>query len=186
VRDLAVALQPVAGRLRPAARRLAGLDAALEPLGREAAPVVRSQLRPLVREARPLVRDAQPAVSDLAASAPSVTRAGAVANHLLNLLGYNPGGREGPGAADRQEGMLFWLAWLNHDANAIFASADAHGPFRPLANTGTCGTLNGLAQALGHGDPLTGIALYGLQGVFTDPRVCGQTPQGAAVRRRAR
>jgi phospholipid/cholesterol/gamma-HCH transport system substrate-binding protein len=185
VRRLAVALRPAAQRLRPAARRLTGLDRALEPLGRQATPVVRGQLRPFVREARPLIRDARPAVTDLAASTPAITRAGDVANHLLNLLAYNPRGREGPGAPDRQEGMLFWLAWLDHDAVALFSTADAHGPFRPLANIGGCGTLNGLAQALGRGDALTGIALYGLQGVFTDPRVCGQTPQGAAIRRQA-
>ena len=33
-------------------------------------------------------------------------------NRLFNMLGFNPGGREGPEKADRQEGYLFWLAWL--------------------------------------------------------------------------
>ena len=39
-------------------------------------------------------------------------------NHFLNLLGYNPNGKEGPDKAARQEGYLFWLAWLNHSATA--------------------------------------------------------------------
>jgi phospholipid/cholesterol/gamma-HCH transport system substrate-binding protein len=185
VRRLALALGPAATRLRPAARHLAGLDRALEPLGREATPVVRRDLRPFVREARPLVRAARPAARDLAEATPQVTRTGTVVNHLLNLLGYNPKGREGPGVPDRQEGMLYWLAWLDHDADAIFATADAHGPFRPLAEQATCATMMGLAQALGRGDPLTGIALQGWQGIFTDPRVCGSAPEGARVRREA-
>jgi phospholipid/cholesterol/gamma-HCH transport system substrate-binding protein len=185
VRELSVALKPAAVRLRPPARRLLGLDRALEPLGREATPIVRDQLRPLVREARPLVRDARPAVTDLAAATPSVTRAGTVANKLLDLLGYNPNGREGPGDPAREEGMLFWLAWLNHNADALFASGDAHGPLRPLAHAGSCGALNGVAQALGGGDQLTGTVLTGLQGVFSDPRVCGGTAQGRALQRKA-
>ena len=185
VRGLATELEPAAARLRPPARRLVGLDRALGPLGREATPIVRDRLRPFVREARPLLRDARPAVTDLGASTPDVTRAGNVANKLLNLLAFNPGGREGPGDPARQEGMLFWLGWLNHNANALFASGDAHGPLRPLAHAGTCGALNGVAQALGGGDPLTGTVLTGLQGVFSDGRVCGQTAQARALRREA-
>ena len=39
-------------------------------------------------------------------------------NRLLNMLAYNP-----PGGSE--EGYLFWLTWLNHNANAVF-----HGPGR--------------------------------------------------------
>jgi len=53
-------------------------------------------------------------------------------NHFLNLLGYNPGGKEGPDKATRQEGYLFWLAWLNHSATALFSNSDANGVFRPV------------------------------------------------------
>jgi phospholipid/cholesterol/gamma-HCH transport system substrate-binding protein len=131
------------------------------------------------------VRDARPAVRELADATPYVTRAGAIANKLLNLLAYNPNGREGPEVLGREEGMLFWLGWLNHNANAIFANSDAHGPLRPLAHMGSCGVLIGLAQALGGGDAVTGTALHGLQGVFTDPRVCGGTPAAQTLVRKA-
>jgi hypothetical protein len=43
--------------------------------------------------------------------------------------------------ANRDEGLLFWLAWLGHNGNSVFGSADAHGPFRALTQTTTCTTI---------------------------------------------
>ena len=48
------------------------------------------------------------------------------------MVGYNPNGREGPDVAGRDEGFLFWLAWLHHNGAALFSSSDANGPFRPV------------------------------------------------------
>ena len=47
---------------------------------------------------------------------PDLTQHVRALNHFFNLLAYNPNGTEGPDKADRQEGYLFWLAWV-----------DAHG-----------------------------------------------------------
>jgi phospholipid/cholesterol/gamma-HCH transport system substrate-binding protein len=44
---------------------------------------------------------------------------------LFNELAYNP-----PGNGVGQEGYLFWLAWANHDANAVFSTQDAMGSIR--------------------------------------------------------
>ena len=68
-------------------------------------------------------------------------------NHFLNLLGYNPNGREGADNAARQEGYLFWLAWLNHAATQLFSSSDAHGTFRPVTIAAPCATLQQVLQA---------------------------------------
>ena len=43
-------------------------------------------------------------------------------NHLFNLVGYNPNGREGPDKAGRDEGYLFWIAWLQHNGAALFST----------------------------------------------------------------
>ena len=53
-------------------------------------------------------------------------------NHLFNMLGYNPNGREGPTTAGREEGYLFWLAWLDHTATRCSPPSDANGSFRPV------------------------------------------------------
>ena len=177
VESFATALRPAATHLLPAVRRLPRASAALEPLAREATPVVKGSLRPFARQARPVVSTLRPAADQLSHSAKWLTQSGTVLNDLLDMAGYNEAGRQGPEVKGRVPGYLYWLAWLNHDAIALFSTGDAHGDFRPLVENAPCASLQGLAQALGQGDPLVGVALHGLQGVFTDPRVCGSTQQ---------
>ena len=62
-------------------------------------------------------------------------------NHLFNLVGYNPNGREDPSKDSREEGYLFWIAWLQHNGAALFSTSDANGPFRPVTLGGTCSVL---------------------------------------------
>jgi phospholipid/cholesterol/gamma-HCH transport system substrate-binding protein len=142
VQRFAHLLGPTAAKLRPAARALRGANAAVIPFAREITPVLRGDIRPFVREARPLVRELRPASGRLATATPHLTGSFVRLNHLFNLLAYNPGGREGPekGAA-RQEGYLFWVAWLDHMATQLFSDADAHGTFRPTTAGGTCRTI---------------------------------------------
>jgi phospholipid/cholesterol/gamma-HCH transport system substrate-binding protein len=142
VEAFARVLRPTAAKLRPAARALKGANDAVIPFAREIAPVLRADIRPFVRESRPLVRDLRPASRSLAQATPDLTGSFVRLNHLFNLLALNPGGREGPdkGAA-RQEGYLFWVAWLNHMGALLFANADAHGTFRPTTAGGTCQTI---------------------------------------------
>lgn len=176
VQDFAEVLGPSVERLRPAVRKLDAANAAVTPFARASAPVVAEEIRPFVREARPLVRDLRPASKDLATATPDLKRSFDVLNSLFNLLGYNKDGREGPADRDRDEGYLFWLAWAGHNAGAVFATADAHGSLRPVTQQGNCTTLKAIIEEEGHGNPLAGIALRGLEGVFTDPRLCGEAP----------
>ena len=112
-----------------------------------ATPQLRKSIRPFVRESRPLVRDLRPVSKRLSKAAPDLTQVFFRFNHFLNLLGYNPNGREGTGDANRQEGYLFWLAWLNHAATQLFSSSDAHGTFRPVTIATPCATLQQVLQA---------------------------------------
>src|SRR4029079_279314 len=107
-------LAPTTEKLRPAARALAPANEAVRPFAKEATPAPRKSITPFVRESRPLVRDLKPVSTRAAAAAPNLTQVFLRFNHFLNLLGYNPGGKEGPDKATRQEGYLFWLAWLTH------------------------------------------------------------------------
>ena len=54
-------------------------------------------------------------------------------NTLLNTLAFNP-----PGGSE--EGYLFWLTWLNHNANSVFLAQDATGPLRRGIVLNSCGT----------------------------------------------
>jgi phospholipid/cholesterol/gamma-HCH transport system substrate-binding protein len=164
----ATLLGPTAERLRPAARALAPANDAVRPLAREAAPLLRDDIRPFVRETRPVVRDLKPAAGNLADATPALARAFVRVNHLLNLAAHNPNGREDPDNAARQEGYLFWAAWLQHMATQLFSNADAHGTFRPVTVAAPCATI----EQLVHEQPELEF-LQMLTPILTDSAACG-------------
>jgi phospholipid/cholesterol/gamma-HCH transport system substrate-binding protein len=156
-------------RLRPAVRSLNTANLATIPFAKSAAPIVRDKVRPFVRELGPLVTKLGPAAKNLATATPNLKGVFTVLNHLFNMAGYNPNGTEAPGVAGRDEGFLYWLAWLNHDGGALFSSSDANGPFRPVTFVAHCSTLKQIASEEG------ADAVYSL--VFSKPvfdsGVCG-------------
>jgi phospholipid/cholesterol/gamma-HCH transport system substrate-binding protein len=166
VQRFAEVLRPAAVHLQPAVKALDRANGAVTPFATEATPIVRDQVRPFVRDARPVVRSAKTPVSELSQATPDLTRSFNVLNHFLNEVAYNPNGREGPSVDGREEGYLFWAAWLQHNGAAIFSTSDANGPFRPVTLGGTCGVLRSLA---GESPPLNQVLLPAL----TDPKICG-------------
>jgi phospholipid/cholesterol/gamma-HCH transport system substrate-binding protein len=166
VERFARVLRPTADDLRPPMKALDRANAQVKPLAEEATPIVAGQVRPFVRDARPLVRSLNAPAQNLAASTPDLTRTFTVLNHFLNLAAYNEGGRQGPDVAGRDEGYLFWLAWLQHNGAALFSSSDANGPFRPVTLGGTCTVLKELT---GDNPPLD--LLY--QPALLNRKVCG-------------
>jgi phospholipid/cholesterol/gamma-HCH transport system substrate-binding protein len=171
VERLARVLGPASESLRPAARALGRSQVALRPLAREATPVLRGRIRPFVREARPLVRDLRPAARDLARSTPDLRRSFRVFNRFFNMAAYNQRGREGPDVPGRHEGYLFWLGWVPHQTANLFATADAHGPFRPSLVSASCQTFRGLIA-----DRPELEFLMNLTPLLTNPNLCGDTP----------
>jgi phospholipid/cholesterol/gamma-HCH transport system substrate-binding protein len=167
VETFAGILRPSLERLSPAVAKLDDANRALTPLAREATPVVRDEVRPFVREARPLVRDLRPAARNLAGSTPDLTRSFVVLNHLFNMLGYNEAGRQGPENSRRDEGYLFWIAWLGHNGGTLFSSAGSTGILRPVAAQVTCSSVR---QTIAD-EPELGF-LQNLTGALFDPRVC--------------
>jgi phospholipid/cholesterol/gamma-HCH transport system substrate-binding protein len=167
VEDMARVLGPTVERLRPAVRQLDRTNRALTPFQRETTPIIRDQIRPFVREARPVIRDLRPPVRDLNDALPPLTRSFRGLNHIFNTLAFNKDGREPPEKRDRDEGFLFYWAWVSHQSNNIFSMQDAHGPFRPLTVGGTCGTLRAMAQ-----QNQAAEFLFGLTAPLTDPTLC--------------
>jgi phospholipid/cholesterol/gamma-HCH transport system substrate-binding protein len=166
VQRLADVLGPATTRLRPAVRALNDANQQITPFAKEAAPILQSAIRPFVRDARPVVRSLKPASRNLAKATPDLTRSFTVLNHLFNMVGFNPGGREGPDVAKRDEGFLFWIAWLDHNGTALFSSSDANGTLRPITLGANCSTL----KQTGDANPPLGMILAP---ALSDPNVCG-------------
>ena len=169
VQKFADVLGPTAQRLVPVARALPDANAAVIPLAKEATPLIRNDIRPFVREARPVVRSLKPSTKQLADATPPLTRAFKQVNALFNMLAFNPGGREGP-SANRQEGYLFWLAWLQHAGIQLFSTSDAHGVLRPVTLGSPCAAVKQIVTE----QPELNY-LENLVGILTDPHACGST-----------
>jgi phospholipid/cholesterol/gamma-HCH transport system substrate-binding protein len=168
VERYATLLGPTAEKLRPAARALAPANEAVQPLAREVTPLLRDDIRPFVREARPVARDLRPAAHNLAKATPALTKTFVALNHFLNLASYNPNGQEDPNNPARQEGYLFWAAWVQHMATQLFSSSDANGVFRPVTIAAPCATI----EQIVHEEPeLEFLAM--LTPILTDSAACG-------------
>jgi phospholipid/cholesterol/gamma-HCH transport system substrate-binding protein len=169
VQGFAEILGPTAEKLRPAARALDPANKAVIPFAKEATPQLENDIRPFVRELRPLARDLRPAATNLAKSAPDLTGVFGTLNSFLNMVAYNPEGREAPDKASRQEGFLFWLAWVNHEALNLFSSADAHGTFRPVTLGAPCQTIRQIVDERPEFE-----FLAGLSAILADSEACAK------------
>jgi phospholipid/cholesterol/gamma-HCH transport system substrate-binding protein len=169
-------LGPAAESLRPAFRRLAPANEQLIPLATEGTPIVRDRIRPFARIARPYTRDLGQGAGGLQRAAPDLTEAFGEINRLLNMAAYNKDGAEGLTGdlskdAKREEGYLYWIGWLSHNANSVFSTADASGVLRKIFIQGTCTSL--LSSIIGN-DPALG-ELLNLNDVLADPGICPET-----------
>ena len=166
VKTLADVLGPAVTKLRPTVRALDSANKAVTPFAKEAAPILRTEIRPFIRDARPVVRDLKPASKNLKTATPDLTRTFTVLNHLFNMVGFNPNGKEGPDVANRDEGFLFWIAWLDHNGASLFSSSDANGPFRPVTLGAPCSVL----KQFGDENPQIGMIF---SPALLVPKICG-------------
>lgn len=177
-RDFAEELGPATSALVPVLQELDASNPAVRRLAREGRPIVADEIRPFARAARPVVGDLRPAVTGLAGAFPELRRDLRVLNRFFNMLAFNPGGPEAPGAsADREEGYLFWLAWVAHQTINLINVDDGNGPMRPIFLTGSCTTLQTFIEAEGAGAALAEVGLN-LSAVFAN--LCG-SEEGAAT-----
>jgi phospholipid/cholesterol/gamma-HCH transport system substrate-binding protein len=173
VTSFAQLLAPTSRNLLPAVRAIPAANAALTGLALPSTPIVRTQIRPFVVAARPLVRNLRPAAINLAAATPNLTRTFTVLNHLVNMLGYNPGNVE--------HGYLWWLAWLDHNARTLFSVQDANGDFRPLFLQASCATYTQVINSLNQAAGGTGSEFEGLLNLTPLLTTAGVCPTQAAA-----
>ena len=131
-------LGPTAKSLRPFARRTGAVSGALNRLAKDATPAIQSQIRPFVRTARQPVRDLGVAAHNYVASIPRLNSIVDSVNGVANEAAYNPRGREPAGTPGRDEGYLYWIAWLAQHGETIFGAQDANGLFRRIYLTASC------------------------------------------------
>ncbi len=172
VNELGQALPPGLNAMRPAVRQLNETNKQVRPFALEAAPILKKRIRPFVRAARPYVKTVRPAARDLAKASPDLRESFHELNRFFNMLAYNPGGREklsGNFEQDRarDEGFLFWLAWVSQNSVSVFSTADAQGPFRRFLLSATCTTLLGLRNE----EPAREV-IMGVGDLLSDPGLC--------------
>jgi phospholipid/cholesterol/gamma-HCH transport system substrate-binding protein len=181
---LADRMGPAFESLRAPFSKLDEANAAVLPFAREAAPILQKQVRPFARAAQPFQRNLGAASKDLAEANPDLTTAFRGLNRLFDIGAYNPGGTEGisegcetKGACTRaerarNEGYLYWLAWVGQNTVSLFSTADALGPIRRayLLNL-NCGVFTSGAKEAGMPEAeADGLGkMFGRMGVCSAP-----------------
>ncbi|MGH2761170.1 MAG: MlaD family protein [Thermoleophilaceae bacterium] len=151
VREFAPVLRSSLQSLREPIRKLDETNEAVTPFLRETRPILRDEIRPFVRAARPFTDDLRLAARDVSRATPDLTATFEELNRFFNMGAYNPGGAEGlegKSVADqraRQEGFLYWLAWVSQNTNSLFSTADGQGPWRRVT---ICGVPAAVIQGL--------------------------------------
>ena len=142
VQQFAPVLRSSLESLRKPIRKLPATNAAVIPFLKQTEPVIRTQIRPFVRAARPWTDDLRLAAKGTAQAMPDLQRSFGELNRFFNIGAYNPGGAEGLDGKSiseqrqRQEGFLYWLAWVSQNGSSLFSSADGQGPWRRVTICG--------------------------------------------------
>ena len=95
-----------------------------------------------MRAARPWTDDLRLAAQGTSKAMPDLKRSFGELNRFFNIGAYNPGGAEGLDGKSisqqrqRQEGFLYWLAWVSQNGSSLFSSADGQGPWRRVTICG--------------------------------------------------
>jgi phospholipid/cholesterol/gamma-HCH transport system substrate-binding protein len=155
VREFAPVLRTSLESLREPFRKLDETNEAVIPFLEETQPVIRDEIRPFVRAARPWTGDLRLAARDTARATPDLRRSFRELNRFFNMGAYNPGGAESldgmsiPEQRERQEGYLYWLAWVAQNGSSLFSSADGQGPWRRVTICGVpAAVITGLVQGV--------------------------------------
>jgi phospholipid/cholesterol/gamma-HCH transport system substrate-binding protein len=142
VREFAPVLRSSLESLRKPIRKLEGTNAVVTPFLRATEPNIREEIRPFVRAARPWTNDLRHAAAGTAKATPDLRKSFGELNRFFNIGAFNPGGAEGLDGLSitqqrqRQEGLLYWLAWAAHNGTSLFSTADGQGPWRRVTICG--------------------------------------------------
>ena len=142
--EFAKILGPTFNSLRPFARNLPELNESNIQLAESSTPVVRDQIRPFVRAARGPLPDLRKAAGRFGEATPHLETTFSKLNRLANMAAYNPNGAEPSGTPARDEGYLYWGAWLGHNTASVYSAGDGNGYYRRIYLSMGCDQLNDL------------------------------------------
>ena len=173
VQEFAPVLRSSLESLREPIKKLPETNEAVIPFLRETEPVIRTQIRPFVRAARPWTDDLRLAAEGTSKAMPDLKKSFGELNRFFNIGAYNPGGAEGLDGKSisqqrqRQEGFLYWLAWVSQNGSSLFSSADGQGPWRRVTICGlpaaaVTGIVNGVLEDVGASNPALADELTGI------------------------
>jgi phospholipid/cholesterol/gamma-HCH transport system substrate-binding protein len=172
----AAVLGPSFDSLRPFARNLPELNASTKSLADSATPVLQNEIRPFVRAARKPVPDLRTAARRFNAATPGLTTVANKINRLGNMAAFNPNGAEPSGTPKRDEGYLYWAAWLGHNGSNVFSAGDGNGFFRRIYFTVGCDQAENLVESQGEAlQPLVEL-VTGLTGATRQTLCPSQVP----------
>ena len=156
VKGFATATGTTLAALQPFARNLGPALEAARPLFKDTTPVIADQLRPFSVSLQPLARTLAPAAAALNQATPSLSGSVSQLNTVLNELAYAPG--------KRQQGYLFYGAWLAHLVDSLASNQDANGAVLQGQLMGNCPSLKLYEYQLAPNAPSLGaiIALANL------------------------
>jgi phospholipid/cholesterol/gamma-HCH transport system substrate-binding protein len=155
--ELGEVLGPAFDDLRPFARSLPEVNSSTRQLAEASTPVIENQIRPFVRAARKPVPDLRKAVGDLSQATPPLTGLGKGLNKVTNMAAFNPNGAEPVRTEGRDEGYLYWLAWLGHNGSSVFSSGDGNGWWRRIYLTMSCENVASLLSISPLAPAVTGL-----------------------------
>jgi phospholipid/cholesterol/gamma-HCH transport system substrate-binding protein len=144
--EFAEILGPTFDELRPFARNLPELNASNIRLAESATPILEERIRPFVRSARKPIPDLKKAAGRFGEATPHLDRVITKFNTLTNLAAFNPDGAEDASEAERDEGYLFWAAWLGHNTASLYSAGDGNGYFRRIYLSMGCDQINDLVS----------------------------------------
>jgi phospholipid/cholesterol/gamma-HCH transport system substrate-binding protein len=160
--EFALQSGPALRRLLPGARALAPALRQLRPFFLQTVAPIRDQIRPFTTVAHDPITHLRQASEGLGGSVNPLKISFNRLNQLFNALAYNPPGN--------QESLLFWLAWLNHNANSAFLVQDANGPLQRAALLLDCNVRTQAVNA-GNNDPFI-RTLLDITGIPTVDQIC--------------
>ena len=168
VADLADVMGPTFNDLRPFARNLDEANQSLASLGEAGTPILKNEIRPFVRAAREPIPDLRKAAQRFSAGTPGLTTIASKLNKLGNMAARNPHGAEPASVADtnRDEGYLYWAAWLAHNGDFTFNTSDGNGLWRRIYFTAGCSQLINIITG-GAGPLNPGSITQAINGIIT-------------------
>lgn len=162
--QLALNSKPALTRNLPGARALDNALYALQPFFAQTTPPIQNQITPFTVATRDPSEQLSKSVIGLGNATPGLKSGLTDFNGLLNALAYNPT------PSSSRQSYLFWLQWLNRNANASVSLQDANGPLGRGQVLLDCNTRT-LADGASSSDPLFNVLLQ-IAGLPQASQIC--------------